>query len=163
MEQPVVVASGLRAVFGREGLLGYVCSHGGQGLPHVLLSGLAPVLMIPDVVFGFPGLVFGWTMPGMRRMRMVGSILVAVLVVGGAAGCSGDDSSGKGGKPSVSAAKPKPVAPRDALAAYEQETVSGCTDADDCQQFMTRKLAAAVKVREAMEAKDRQTYAEPIG
>ncbi|MFE2739011.1 hypothetical protein, partial [Streptomyces sp. NPDC059349] len=31
------------------------------------------------------------------------------------------------------------------------------------QQFMTRKLAAAVKVREAMEAKDRQTYAEPIG
>jgi hypothetical protein len=113
--------------------------------------------------FGFPGLVFGWTMPGMRRLRMVGSIVVAVLVVGGAAGCSGHDSSGKGGKPSVSATKPKPVAPRDALAAYEQETVSGCTDADDCQQFMTRKLAAAVKVREAMEAKDRQTYAEPIG
>ncbi|MFB8267425.1 hypothetical protein ACFC96_12520 [Streptomyces sp. NPDC055955] len=98
----------------------------------------------------------------MGRMRVVGSIVVAVIVVGGAAGCSGDDSGG-GRKPSASASEAKPVAPRDALAAYEQETASGCTDADDCQQFMTRKLAAAVKVRKAMEAKDRQTYAEPIG
>jgi hypothetical protein len=101
----------------------------------------------------------------MRRMRVVGSIVVAVLMVGGAAGCSGGGSGGggKGGKPSVSATKARPVAPRDALAAYERETASGCTDADDCQQFMTRKLAAAVKVRKAMEAKDQQTYAEPIG
>ncbi|MFE2736282.1 hypothetical protein [Streptomyces sp. NPDC059349] len=96
---------------------------------------------------------------------MVGPIVVAVLVVGGAAGCSGDGSGGggKGGKLSVSATRAKPVAPRDALAAYEREAASGCTDADDCQQFMTRELAAGVKVCKAMEAKDRQTYAEPIG
>ncbi|MEU6979584.1 hypothetical protein [Streptomyces sp. NPDC046371] len=51
----------------------------------------------------------------------------------------------------------------EALAAYEQATFSGCTTADDCQEFMTRKLAAAVEVRAAMQAKDLRLYAEPIG
>lgn len=55
------------------------------------------------------------------------------------------------------------VEPRDALAAYEQATASGCTNASDCQAFMTRKLAAAGKVRAAMQAKDPTLYAVPIG
>ena len=55
------------------------------------------------------------------------------------------------------------MSPRKALEAYEQATASGCTDADDCQEFMTRKLAAAVQVRDAMKAKDPGLYAEPIG
>ncbi|MFD7980199.1 hypothetical protein [Streptomyces sp. NPDC059071] len=50
-----------------------------------------------------------------------------------------------------------------ALTEYEQATFSGCTTADDCQQFMTRKLAAAVEVRSAMQVKDPQLYAVPIG
>jgi hypothetical protein len=55
------------------------------------------------------------------------------------------------------------VAPRAAFEAYQRQTVSGCTDAADCQDFMTRKLAAADQVRAAMEAKDAAAYAEPIG
>lgn len=55
------------------------------------------------------------------------------------------------------------VAPRDAFEEYQQETASGCTDADDCQAFMTRKLAAADKVQAAMQAKDAALYAVPIG
>ncbi|MFE4720626.1 hypothetical protein ACFRLW_30250 [Streptomyces sp. NPDC056728] len=119
--------------------------------------------MIPDVVFEFPGLVFGWTMPGMRRMRMVGSILLAVLVVGGAAGCSGDDPSGKDGKPSVSATKPKLVAPRDALEEYTAAGAAGCETAPECQDQVTAQLKAAARVRAAMKAKDPALYAVPIG
>ena len=55
------------------------------------------------------------------------------------------------------------MAPRAALEAYQAATASGCTDAADCQEFMTRKLAAAVQVRDAMQAKDPSLYAEPIG
>ncbi|MFF0751999.1 hypothetical protein [Streptomyces sp. NPDC004267] len=50
-----------------------------------------------------------------------------------------------------------------ALEAYEQATFSGCTTADDCQVFTTRQLAAAVEVREAMQAKGPSLYAVPIG
>ncbi|MFE7329411.1 hypothetical protein ACFU8W_31410 [Streptomyces sp. NPDC057565] len=53
------------------------------------------------------------------------------------------------------------VEPRDAFEEYQRETVSGC--GDDCQEFMERKLDAAVKVREAMEEKDPSLYAVPIG
>lgn len=42
-------------------------------------------------------------------------------------------------------------------------TASGCTTADDCQAFMTEKLAAAVDVRTAMQTKDPTLYAAPIG
>ncbi|MFC8008702.1 hypothetical protein [Streptomyces cinereoruber] len=51
----------------------------------------------------------------------------------------------------------------EALAAYEQAIYSGCSTADDCQVFMTGKLAAAAEVKAAMLAKDPQLYAEPIG
>ncbi|QLJ06726.1 hypothetical protein HZZ00_37465 (plasmid) [Streptomyces sp. NEAU-sy36] len=84
----------------------------------------------------------------------------AVVVL---AGCGGG-SDKPDAKPSASTSKSAPaVAPRDALETYEQETASGCTDADDCQAFMTRKLAAADKVREAMQVKDASLYAVPIG
>ncbi|WP_146608133.1 hypothetical protein [Streptomyces sp. NTH33] len=53
------------------------------------------------------------------------------------------------------------VEPRDALAEYQRATYSGC--GDDCQEFMERKLDAAVAVKEAMEAKDPSLYAVPIG
>jgi hypothetical protein len=64
--------------------------------------------------------------------------------------------------PSGSASKPV-VLPRAAFEAYQKATATGCTDAADCQEFMTRKLAAAVQVRGAMQAKDPGVYAEPIG
>ncbi|MGW4270858.1 hypothetical protein ACWEGQ_00470 [Streptomyces seoulensis] len=102
----------------------------------------------------------------MRRSLRVGAAAAVVAVVLVLAGC-GDGGSGEGGgkaSASVSASPSVPsVMPRDALEAYEEETASGCTDADDCQEFMTRKLAAAVRVRDAMRAKDPSLYALPIG
>lgn len=106
-------------------------------------------------------------MPGMRKLRGLGVVagVAAALVV--LAGCGGDGGGGEGkasGSPSVSvSASPSVVAPRDALTAYQRATASGCSTADDCQEFMTRKLAAAVQVREAMQAKDPSLYAVPIG
>ncbi|MFD9004407.1 hypothetical protein ACFV0T_26200 [Streptomyces sp. NPDC059582] len=99
----------------------------------------------------------------MTRMRGVSVAAVLVLALG-VAGCGdggGDDGAGKD-RESVSASA-SVVSPREALAAYQAATVSGCTDADSCQQFMTRKLAAAVDVRQAMQAKDPSAYAVPIG
>lgn len=55
------------------------------------------------------------------------------------------------------------MSPRAAFEAYQQATASGCTDVADCQEFMTRKLAAAQQVRQAMQAKDPGVYAVPIG
>lgn len=108
-------------------------------------------------------------MRGMRRSRCVGvaaAVVTAVIVLGGCGGGSDGGSGKDGGKPSASVSVSPTVAsvaPRDALAEYEQETASGCTDATDCQEFMTRKLAAAVRVRDAMRAKDPSLYAVPIG
>ncbi|MFE1451994.1 hypothetical protein [Streptomyces olivaceoviridis] len=92
-------------------------------------------------------------------------MLVAAVVV--LSGCS-DNGGGGDAKPSasapVSASSSAPaVSPRAAFEAYQVATASGCTDADDCQDFMTRKLAAAEVVRNAMQAKDPSLYAEPIG
>lgn len=101
-------------------------------------------------------------MPGMNVMVKVGAAAVALAAGMALAGCSGGESGSGGGKVSASASAPV-VAPRDAFEAYQQQTVSGCTDAADCQAFMTRKLAAAERVRAAMEAKDASVYAEPIG
>src|SRR5690348_2725827 len=100
-------------------------------------------------------------MRGMRdaRRRWAAGLLVAAVVV--LSGCS-DDGGGGDAKPSASAAAPE-VSPRAAFEAYQVATASGCTDADDCQDFMTRKLAAAEVVRNAMRAKDPTLYAEPIG
>ncbi|MCX4885877.1 hypothetical protein [Streptomyces sp. NBC_00847] len=105
----------------------------------------------------------------MGRTRVV-SVVAAVVLIGlGAAGCGGggDDGgsgqSGGGGKASPSVSRSSEAAPRDALAAYQAATMSGCQGAADCQEFMTRKLAAAVQVRAAMHAKDPTAYAEPIG
>lgn len=102
----------------------------------------------------------------MRRLGRAGAgAVVAAAVMVLSAGCG--SSGGKTGGPpsaSVSASSSRPVvAPRDALEAYEEATASGCTDAADCQAFMTRKLAAADKVKAAMRAKDPSLYAEPIG
>lgn len=99
-------------------------------------------------------------------MGAAAAVVAAVVVLGGCGGGSDSGSGGGGTKPSVSAMESSSapaVSPRDALEEYQQETASGCTDADDCQAFMTRKLAAAVKVREAMQAKDPSLYAVPIG
>ena len=89
-------------------------------------------------------------------------VAAAVLLV---AGCSGDSEGGAGepgARPSASSAVPT-VAPRDALEDYQRSTYSGCTDADSCQALMTQELAAAAKVREAMQAKNPSLYAVPIG
>lgn len=109
-------------------------------------------------------------MPGMGWMRAVGIAVVLALAVGGVSACGGGDGGGGAGPSrtsSVSASSTGSAAavvePRDALAAYEEATASGCTDAADCQAFMTRKLAAAGKVRAAMQAKDPSLYALPIG
>jgi hypothetical protein len=55
------------------------------------------------------------------------------------------------------------VAPRTAFEAYQSAAAPGCADADSCQELMTRELAAAVQVRDAMQAKDPTVYAVPIG
>lgn len=92
-------------------------------------------------------------------MGVVVSVMAAVGVL---SGCS--DGGGGGGEVSPSVSRSvSVVAPREALAAYEAATASGCTDAGDCQAFMTRKLKAAVQVRAAMRAKDPTAYAVPIG
>ncbi|MGX4695465.1 hypothetical protein [Streptomyces sp. JNUCC 63] len=103
----------------------------------------------------------------MRNVRRVGAVAAVVAAVVVLAGCGGgsDKPDGKA-TVTVTASPPESaptVEPRDALAEYQRATYSGCTDADDCQEFMTRKLAAAVAVKEAMEAKDRSLYAVPIG
>ena len=95
----------------------------------------------------------------MNRVRVWGAAVGCAAAVMVLAGCSSGGGDG-GGKPSASAVV---VSPREAFEAYQAATVSGCTDATDCQEFMTRKLAAAVQVREAMQAKDPSMYAEPIG
>lgn len=102
----------------------------------------------------------------MRAMRGVGVAVgvVAALVV--LAGCGGGDGGGEGkasSSRSVSASASPAVAPRDALAEYQRAGYAGCTDADSCQGLMTRKLAAAVRVRDAMKAKNPALYAVPIG
>src|SRR3954465_922017 len=129
------------------------------GLPlDVWLSGPAPVSNDRSCWgFASPGLVFGVILRGMRRMRGVG-VAVYALAVAGVAGCGGGGTAGAG-----ASSPPAAVAPRDALGAYERATASGGTDAADCQEFMTRKLAAAEKVRTAMKAKDASAYAVPIG
>ncbi|QBJ94436.1 hypothetical protein D0Z67_29130 (plasmid) [Streptomyces seoulensis] len=84
--------------------------------------------------------------------------MAAAVVLAGCGDGGGD------AKPSSSpSASSRVVEPRSAFEVYQGVTAAGCTDADDCQAFMTRKLAAAVKVREAMQAKDSAVYAEPIG
>lgn len=102
-------------------------------------------------------------------MGVTGSAAVCVVVVGVlVAGCSSGGGGGKSGvssTASVSAAASSAavVSPREALAAYQQVVAPGCTDASGCQAFMTRKLAAAARVRDAMKAADPTVYAEPIG
>lgn len=99
-------------------------------------------------------------------MGVAAAVAAAVVVLGG---CWGGSDSGSGGgvtklpvAGTASTSAPA-VSPRDAFEAYQQETASGCTGADDCQTFMTRKLAAADKVREAMQVKNASLYAVPIG
>ncbi|MFK0288225.1 hypothetical protein ACIQVL_48310 [Streptomyces sp. NPDC090499] len=94
---------------------------------------------------------------------VAGLAAVAVLVLAGCSdsGSGSDDGAGKASASASSTAAA--VSPQAALDAYEAATASGCTTADDCQEFMTRKLAAAVQVRDAMQVKDPTVYAEPIG
>lgn len=106
-------------------------------------------------------------MRGMRMMRVGGvaaGVVAAVVVLSGCGGSSGDSGGRAAGSSAPASSSPsRVVAPRDALAEYQQQTASGCTDAADCQGFMERKLAAAGKVRAAMQVKDASLYAEPIG
>lgn len=101
---------------------------------------------------------------GVRGPAVACVVVVGVLV----AGCSSGGGDGKaGGETTVSVSatgtQSPVVSPREAFADYQRVTVSGCTDAADCQAFMTRKLAAADQVRDAMKAADATVYAEPIG
>ncbi|MGV9891723.1 hypothetical protein [Streptomyces sp. NPDC003395] len=102
----------------------------------------------------------------MRKLSVgvVAGVAAALVVL---SGCGGGDDGGEGkasALPSVSAPVASPtVAPRDALEEYQRAGYSGCTDADSCQELMTRRLAAAVRVREAMQAKNPSLYAVPIG
>lgn len=93
---------------------------------------------------------------------MVRAVAVAagLLVL---AGCGGGGSDGHGGGKAAVSASPSVVSPREAFDAYQEATASGCTAAADCQEFMTRKLAAAERVRTAMKAEDPVLYREPIG
>jgi hypothetical protein len=99
----------------------------------------------------------------MRWVGAAGGVAAAGVVLAGCGG-SGDDAGGGGGETARAASSvPAAPAPREVLEAYERVAASGCTDAADCQAFMTRKLEAAERVRAAMEAKDPSLYAEPIG
>lgn len=105
-------------------------------------------------------------LPVMNRVRVWGTVVACAAVAVLVAGCSSGGGGGEDGKASASpsaSASAAAVSPREAFEAYQAATMSGCTDAASCQEFMTRKLAAAVQVRDAMEAKDPQLYAEPIG
>ncbi len=104
--------------------------------------------------------------PGMTDLRRGRAAVVVAVVVLGLAGCSGGGDGGNpgpSGPASPAVSRSAAMAPRTAFEAYQAATASGCTDAADCQEFMTRKLAAAVEVREAMQAKDPAVYAVPIG
>ena len=97
-----------------------------------------------------------------------GLAAVVVLVTGcsddgGGGGAAGPGASGTPTAVATSSSAPAAMSVDDALAAYEQASFSGCTTADDCQTFMTAKLAAAADVKTAMQAKDPALYAEPIG
>ena len=96
-------------------------------------------------------------MRGMGRVLRAGVVALSVAAVMVLSGCGGGGRPSPSASPSVSA-----VSPRAAFEAYQAATVSGCTDANDCQAFMSRKLAAAERVRAAMKAKDPTLYAEPI-
>ncbi len=93
------------------------------------------------------------------RAWAAGLLVAAMLSL---SGCSGNDGGGDP-KPSASASTVRPVlTPRAALDSYKAAIASGCTDAAECQDLMTRKPAAAAVVRNAMAAKDAALYAVPI-
>ena len=102
----------------------------------------------------------------MDRMRGVGLWAAAVAVVVGGAGCGGDGDGGdpgKGGKPAASSSSAAlGVTVDEALDAYQQVAVGGCTDAPGCQDLMTAKLEAARDLRVALTAEDPGAYAEPV-
>ncbi|MFJ6608218.1 hypothetical protein [Streptomyces lydicus] len=92
------------------------------------------------------------------------AVVVAGVVMLG--GCSGGEGGRRDGKPSVSPSAVRSSAPArtvdEALEHYSEVTAAGCTDAADCQAFMTKKLAAAEELRKAMVAEGSSRYAEPI-
>ncbi|MGW2844651.1 hypothetical protein [Streptomyces sp. NPDC001274] len=51
----------------------------------------------------------------------------------------------------------------EALDAYAAAAAPGCETADECQDLVSAKLAAAKDVRVAMKAKSAEGYREPIG
>jgi hypothetical protein len=96
-------------------------------------------------------------------LGVVAGVAAALVAL---AGCGGDGGGGEGkasGSPSVAVSASPSVAPRDALAEYQRAGYAGCTDAPSCQELMTSRLAAAVRVRDAMQAKNPSLYAVPIG
>ncbi|MGW1468566.1 hypothetical protein ACWCPT_29995 [Streptomyces sp. NPDC002308] len=102
----------------------------------------------------------------MRRTRGVGLAVAAAVLMLGAAGCgsNGDATGtgdGAGASPSVSADRVMGV--REALDLYQEAAAPGCETADECQDLVTAKLAAAGDVMAAMRAQDPELFAEPIG
>lgn len=102
----------------------------------------------------------------MRRTRGVGAAAVVaagLLLVAGCSSGRGEDGAGKAA-PSPSGVRSSTPARtvEEALERYSEITASGCTDAPDCQRFMTAKLAAAEELRVAMVAESPARYAEPI-
>ena len=105
----------------------------------------------------------------MKRMGGAGWAVVVVLALAGFAGCTSDDSGSdaaggggteKSGSPSVSA--PAGPSVSEAFGAYTAAAAPGCMTAPECQDLMTAKLAAADKLKTAMQAKDPAAFAEPI-
>ncbi|MEU1327238.1 hypothetical protein [Streptomyces microflavus] len=52
---------------------------------------------------------------------------------------------------------------REALDLYHEAAAPGCETAEECQELVSAKLAAAGEVMAAMRAQDRELFAEPIG
>ncbi|BCK74019.1 hypothetical protein Srufu_079720 (plasmid) [Streptomyces libani subsp. rufus] len=100
----------------------------------------------------------------MRGAGVVALVAAALVLVSGCSGSGGDeDSAGRAAAspPAVRSSAPAPTV-EEALERYGEVTSSGCTDAADCQKFMTAKLAAAEELRVAMVADSPSRYAEPI-
>ncbi|MEU6016982.1 hypothetical protein ABZ826_23905 [Streptomyces sp. NPDC047515] len=97
----------------------------------------------------------------MRRVRAVGWAVVVVLCAA-VTGC-GTDGGGSGGEKPVASPSASVMGVDEALDAYTAAAAPGCETADECQDLVTAKLAAAKDMRAAMKAEGPAKYGEPIG
>lgn len=99
----------------------------------------------------------------MRMMRGVSVAVVAAVLLVGAAGCRSDAGERGAAGSSASPSVEQVLGVREALALYQEAAAPGCETADECQELVLAKLAAAEDVLAAMRAEDEARFAEPIG